>query len=140
MNLAEALQSLFPGSDPQRDYVLQDDGRGAYIALWNIESPRPTVAELAALGATEGSPVARENDFISDVRAANRAIWDALNQLAALRREWTALDYGNTLDVGVGENAGVAPADVQAVLFTTGEAVDSFLAAGFHYTGMAKLL
>lgn len=54
MNLAEALQSLFPGSDPLRDYALQDDGRGAYIALWNLEAPRPTADDLAALGVTEG--------------------------------------------------------------------------------------
>ena len=28
------------------DYVLQDDGAGAYIAVWNSASPQPTEAEI----------------------------------------------------------------------------------------------
>ena len=28
------------------DYVLQDDGAGAYIAVWNSASPQPSEAEI----------------------------------------------------------------------------------------------
>lgn len=139
MTLAEVLLQLFPAADPLRDYVVQDDGRGAYIAAWHLSEPRPTVAELAALGVVEGVPVARENDFITEARAATRAIWDGVNKLKALQREYNALDYGTTLDVGVGENAGITKEAVGAVVFDTCTALEGVLAAG-HATNMARLL
>lgn len=85
---------------------------------------------------------ARQQDFYTNVRQANASIWDGLNQFAALRKEWTARDFTNTLeepDEGT-RNAGIEKEDLQAVLFTTGNAIDTFLAEGFHLTGMAKLL
>jgi hypothetical protein len=139
MELSEALVQLYPDADPLCDYTLIDQGRGAYIAAWYLDAPRPTAAELAALGVVEGEPVGRENDYITEARAANRAIWNGINALKALQPEWNALNYGETLDEGTGENAGIAGADVGAVVFDTADALAQLLASG-HATSMAKLL
>lgn len=81
----------------------------------------------------------REQDFISEVKAANRQIWDGINQLKSMQREWNALDYGNTLDPGVGDNQGLTALEVGAVVFDTANALETVLGAG-HATNMAKLL
>lgn len=81
----------------------------------------------------------RHQDYISTVRAANKAIWDGINTLVALQREWNALDYGNTLPPGEGANDGVSRAEVGSVTFDTANALVAVLAAG-HATNMANLL
>ena len=81
----------------------------------------------------------RHQDYISTVRAANTAIWDGINTLVALQREWNALDYGNTLPPGEGANDGVSRAEVGSVTFDTANALVAVLAAG-HATNMANLL
>lgn len=139
MELSAALAELYPDADPSRDYALVDQGKGAYIAAWNLAAPQPTADELAALGAVEGTPVGRENDYITEARAANRAIWNGINALKALQPEWNALDYGTTLDEGVSDNAGIAPSDVGAVVFDTADALAELLKSG-HAANMAKLL
>ena len=78
--------------------------------------------------------MSRESDFITEARQHNRALWDALNALETLQKEWNALDYGTTLDAGEGENA-----DVGAVVFGTADALRTVLNSG-HATNMAKLL
>lgn len=83
--------------------------------------------------------MAREQDFYTLARQSNTAIWDALNKLVALQREWNALDYGNTLDDGDGANAGLTKTEVGAVVFDTANAFVAVLGAG-HATNMAKLL
>lgn len=83
--------------------------------------------------------MAREQDFYTLARQANTAIWDALNDLVALQREWNALDYGNTLEPGAESNAGLTDVEVGAVVFDTTNAFLAVLAAG-HATNMAKLL
>ena len=42
---------LFVGSeiDFDTDVVLQDDGQGAYIKEWNLDTPQPTQEQLDAL-------------------------------------------------------------------------------------------
>ena len=35
--------------DFQSDVILQDDGQGAYIKEWNLDTPKPTQAQLDAL-------------------------------------------------------------------------------------------
>jgi len=44
--------------------------------------------------------MARGQDFITLARQHNKAIWDGINALVAMQREWQALDYGNTLPDG----------------------------------------
>lgn len=83
--------------------------------------------------------MARESDFISEARAANKKIWEGINDLIALQREWNALDYGNTLDPGIGENEGITNIEVGAVVFDSANALVTTLNAG-HATNMAKLL
>lgn len=83
--------------------------------------------------------MAREADFISKTRAANRKVWEGINELVSLQREWNALDYGNTLDPGTGENEGITNVEVGAVVFDSANALVTTLNAG-HATNMAKLL
>lgn len=81
----------------------------------------------------------REQDFITEARSANRAVWEGLLKLKSLQREWNALDYGATLPPGAGENEGVTAAEVGAVVFDTSNALETVLNQGFA-TNMAKLL
>lgn len=81
----------------------------------------------------------RHQDYISQVRASNDKIWDAINDLVSLQREWNALDYGNNLSEGEGENAGITKAQVGAVVFDSANAFVAVLATGVA-TNMAKLL
>lgn len=81
----------------------------------------------------------REQDFITEARSANRAVWEGLLKLKSLQREWNALDYGTTLPPGAGENEGMTAAEVGAVVFDTSNALETVLNQGFA-TNMAKLL
>jgi hypothetical protein len=81
----------------------------------------------------------RSQDYITLVRQHNKAIWDGINNLVSLQREWNALDLGSTLPNGEGENAGITPTEVGAVTFDTANAFVAVLNAG-HATNMAKLL
>lgn len=83
--------------------------------------------------------MSRQADYISEARAANRQVWDGINALKALQREYNALDYGNTLPDGSGENDGITKAEVGAVVFDTANALVALLDTG-HATNMAKLL
>jgi hypothetical protein len=84
---------------------------------------------------SEAHMAARETAFVQAAKAANTAIWDGINALVALQREWVALDYGTTLDAAEGVNG----AAVGAVVFDTANALVAVLNAG-HATNMAKLL
>ena len=83
--------------------------------------------------------MSRQSDYITLVREANRNLWNSINTLIALQREWAALDYGNTLPEGVGDNAGLTDTEIGAVVFDTANAMVAVLNAG-HATNMAKLL
>lgn len=83
--------------------------------------------------------MSKEQDYITEARAINRQIWDGINNLVAMQREWSALDYGTTLDAGEGNNTGIDAAEVGAVVFDTANALVGVLTAG-HATNMAKLL
>ena len=81
----------------------------------------------------------REQDYITLARSANRKIWDGINELKGLQAEWQALDYGNTLENGAGENEGITSAEIGSVVFATADAFETLLNAG-HATNMANLL
>lgn len=83
--------------------------------------------------------MSREQDFYTLARQRSKAVWDAINDLVALQREWNAMDYGNTLEPGAGANEGLVAADVGAVVFDTANAMVAVLNAG-HATNMARLL
>lgn len=73
MNLSEALQKLYPDASPLRDYSVADSGQGAYIAVWNLPTKRPSKAILAALGVIEGRKVLSAVREWADL---NRALLD----------------------------------------------------------------
>ena len=84
----------------------------------------------------------RQEDYISLVREANRKIWEGINTLVGLQREWNALDYNGTPGLATpteGENEGITKADVGAVTFDTANALVALLATGYA-TNMAKIL
>ena len=81
----------------------------------------------------------RGQDFITEARRHNKAVWDGINALVALQREWNANDFGTTLPDGTGDNAGLERAEIGAVVFDTANAMVAVLGAG-HATNMAKLL
>lgn len=81
----------------------------------------------------------REQDFISIAKAKNKAVWDGINELVAMQREWNAMDYGNTLGAGAGTNDKLTRVEVGAVVFDTANALVEVLNKG-HATNMAKLL
>ena len=88
---------------------------------------------------SEAWQMSREQYYITAARAANRKVWDGINELIAMQREWNARNYGNTLDDGAGENAGIAAADVGAVIFASADALAAVLDGGIA-GNMAKLL
>jgi hypothetical protein len=83
--------------------------------------------------------MARQSDYITEARQETRKLWDAVNALKALQLEYNALDYGNTLADGVGENEGYTPVEVGAVVFDTTNAILTLFSQG-HATNVAKLL
>ena len=82
----------------------------------------------------------REGLFITEVRQNAKALWDAYHKLKALQVEWSALDYGTTLDAGTGPNAGIPAADVGAVVFATTDELTLRIFGTGHATNLAKLL
>lgn len=86
----------------------------------------------------------RKHGFTSEVRDAAKSIWEGLNKLKSLQREWNALDYGNgNPDIGLGpgvdSNLGYDQAEVGSVVFATADAIEALFATG-HATNIANLL
>ena len=81
----------------------------------------------------------RQQDYISIARQQAQQLWNAVNTLESLQKEWNALDYGNTLEAGAGENDKLVRADIGAVIFATTDAIRDLLNTG-HATNLAKLL
>lgn len=40
--IAEAIMYKYPNTDPTKDFIVQNDGEGSYIAEWNLRAPIPT--------------------------------------------------------------------------------------------------
>jgi hypothetical protein len=51
-NLSYRIQVLHPELDPLVDFVVMDDGEGAFIGEWNAAVTQPTEAELLAVDLT----------------------------------------------------------------------------------------
>lgn len=81
----------------------------------------------------------RGSDFISEARQHAKALWDALNSLESMQHEWSALDYGSTLENGIGDNEGYTASAVGSVLFATTDAIRALMNSG-HATNVANLL
>lgn len=83
--------------------------------------------------------MARQQDFISEARQHARLLWEAINALEGLQKEWNALDYSNTLTDGEGENDKLTRLHIGSVVFDTANAVRTVLDTG-HATNIARLL
>ena len=82
MSISKALEKL--GFDPINDFILQDDGDGAYIRDWNSASPQPSAE------AVETARLEWQADYDSKAYARNRqaeypsmdeivvALWEAV--------------------------------------------------------------
>lgn len=84
--------------------------------------------------------MANNSDFISRYRAHTTAFLRALDALMAARRQWDALDLGNTLtedDFAVG-NSDLTVAEMTAAVASV-EAVNGFVTVG-HATNLYELL
>ena len=46
MKLAITLKYMFPDAVPMVDFIVQDDGQGAYIKEWNLTDAQPTQTEI----------------------------------------------------------------------------------------------
>lgn len=46
MELGVLLAYKYPNLKAGKDYLVKDDGEGAFIAKWNAEEPQPTDEEL----------------------------------------------------------------------------------------------
>ncbi len=79
--ISDALTHLFPGIDFRRDCIIQDDGKGPYIAKWNRPEKQPTMQELvaalpaaqAALAATAAERKAADDQQSAGIVEAKRA-------------------------------------------------------------------
>ena len=81
----------------------------------------------------------REQQYYGEARNANQQVWSGINELIRLQREWNALDYGTTLDIGVFAHEGLTKTELGSVIFDTADALVALLNTG-HATNMAKLL
>ena len=84
MSISKALETL--GFDPINDFILQDDGDGAYIAKWNSASPQPTEAEIEAAHAewqaehdSKAYARARAEAYASIAEQLDMQYWDSVN-------------------------------------------------------------
>jgi len=66
--------------DFRNEVRLQDDGNGAYIKEWNLDIPKPTIAQLDAF---EAQAIAYEQlqDILNNRRIAYPSIADQLDML-----------------------------------------------------------
>ena len=86
MITAQGLKKL--GFKPETDFVLQDDGAGAYIKEWKSGSPQPTDADIE----TAHNQVIAEEAAQAYARAREAAYPSIGDQLDML---WHAIDVGD---------------------------------------------
>jgi len=88
MKLANALKHLFPNADPLRDWIVQDDGTGAYIAAWHLPTPQPTPEQLQAASDAQESQEAQDAQAAAQLRQRIRTV--ALSSVGVAADQLTA--------------------------------------------------
>ena len=86
--------------------------------------------------------MSRKSDYVTNARQYARDLWETLNALEAMQKEWSALDYSNTMDASdafIGSNTGLDATMVGSVVFETTNAIRAIFNAG-HATNVARLL
>lgn len=66
--------------DVKKDFLLQDDGNGAYIKEWNLDIPKPTLEQLDTFEA-QAKEIERIQDILNKRRMAYPSIPDQLDML-----------------------------------------------------------
>lgn len=101
VNFAEAVRRLHPAVDFTREVIMQDnaDGKGPFLAEWNLSGSPPTDAEIAAVMT---APVVPQSVSMLAARRALRAgaLLDKVNaaiaaQPADVQDAW---EYSITVD------------------------------------------
>lgn len=84
--------------------------------------------------------MSRQADYVTIARQHVRDLWNALNAIEEMQKEWNALDYGTTLATAKeGDNTGITAAQVGACVFDSANALRTVLNAGTA-TNLARLL
>jgi len=69
---------MFLGFSPDKDFIMHDDGNGAYIAEWRSSSDRPTTADMEAAHnqwqSQRVSEVAAKKDRLVSVKSKLEAL------------------------------------------------------------------
>lgn len=76
----------------------------------------------------------REIDYINKVKQNTLQLWNAINNLKSMQRQWNALQYGTNLPDDL-----ILHADVGAVVFDAANALSTVLDNG-QAGNLAKLL
>jgi len=75
--------------------------------------------------------MARDQDFITEARQHNQAIWKAIHDAhSRMQSEWNAKDFGNTLADGEGENEGINKEEAGAFVFATIDVFHAIISGG----------
>lgn len=80
-----------------------------------------------------------QQDYISKSREAAKAVYNGINTLLSMQKQWNDLAYGDNSFNGEGSNIGVNSSAVGAAVFDSANALRSTLDSG-HGTNLAKLL
>ncbi len=83
--------------------------------------------------------MSRANVFVDEVQSETRKMWDSLNRLTQLQREWTFGDYTNTLEADITLTEYPPIGVLSDMLNTTVAALNGLMAAG-HGTNLTKVL
>jgi hypothetical protein len=92
MNIALSILHLYPDADSMRDFLVQDDsdGKGPYIAAWNLDAPQPTETELQAAWEAYLETEANKPPELTEVeqlRAENAALQSRLGDVEVIMAE-----------------------------------------------------
>lgn len=83
---------LFPNAMADIDFQIQDDsdGKGPYIAAWNLDAPQPTKDELEAAWQVYQEAEANKPPELTEIeqlRAENTALQDRLQDVEVIMAE-----------------------------------------------------
>lgn len=99
MNIALSIIYLYPKANPMTDFIVQDDsdGKGPYIALWNLDKPQPTETELLSAWEAYQEAEANKTPVLSEIEQVREelaqmqiALTDNYAQLLAAQDDATS--------------------------------------------------
>jgi len=88
MNIVRAIEYLYPEAKILQDFAVADEGKGQYIAEWNLPDPKPSEAELLSLEEDPNFQAwlkAKKNVRID--RDTGKAINEAIHPFAGLEEQ-----------------------------------------------------